>query len=544
MITTPKRFSNPLSNARWVFLLLTVLLGLLILWPWLHFQDWLSAGDHGRDLEAAQEVLRGKTVYRDYWWVYGPLMPYYYAIFYKIFGISIQSILLGKFLIKLTAGILCYLAVSISFRPLTALMATLWFWTFAQDFFFTYSHIGGIMMVMAVIWCLMRYIREQKTSTLWQGLILCFVLSMIKVNFGLSSLATLMASVFFVDRMNNVPFSSPKKLFYFLGIIAVPGAIFLIYWQLLSPLPLYEIRQCLPYSNADQPYNTTPWSAVVSFLKIAWGEASRSAALLIFYILTFFCLIQTSIVWFKNELEPKQKKILTMTVIVLSIYILANFHEYLKSGVWYRWFWAQPPLIVLVFIIFETATQNLHKIIRSLLWAVIALMVGIIVISSWQAAIRFKNPQQKIAGARGGVYVANPEDWVQTVNATTEYLNNTLKPDETFFALPYDIIYYYLTGRPSPSRQTIFFEHINIPLEQERKIIQEIEEKKVNYIVVSNRFMSPERGLGTLGKTYCPVIGKYINDNFIPVIRFGDWQHVPGWGWAHGTMILKRKAAL
>jgi hypothetical protein len=255
-------------------------------------------------------------------------------------------------------------------------------------------------------------------------------------------------------------------------------------------------------------------------------------------------LIQTSIVWLKNELEPKQKKILTMAVIVLGIYTLANFHEYIKSGVWYRWFWAQPPLIVLIFIIFETATQSLHKIIRLLLWAVVALMMGIIVISSWQAAIKFKNPQQKIAGVRGGVYVANPEDWVQTVNATTEYLNKTLKPDETFFALPYDIIYYYLTGRPSPSRQTIFFEHINIPQEQEQKIIQEIEDKKVNYIVLSNRFMSPERGLGILGKTYCPVIGKYINDNFIPVMRFGDWQHVPGWGWAHGTMILKRKVAL
>ena len=217
MTTTQKKVSPPLTNVRWIYLVLTVFLGLLILWPGLHFQDWLSAGDHGRDLDAAEEVLRGKTVYRDYWWVYGPLMPYYYAIFYKIFGISIQSILLGKFLIKLTAGVLCYLAVSVLFNPLTAMMAALWFWTFQQDFFFTYSHIGGILVVMAVIWCLMNYIREQKTSTLWQGLIFCFVLSMIKINFGLSSLATLIAAVFFIDRMNKVPFSSPKKMFYFLG---------------------------------------------------------------------------------------------------------------------------------------------------------------------------------------------------------------------------------------------------------------------------------------------------------------------------------------
>ncbi len=532
------------DKTKYLYLLLTLVLGLMILWPSLSFQDWLSTGDHGRDLDAAEEVLRGKTVYRDYWWVYGPLMPYYYAVFYKIFGIKIQSILLGKFLIKLAAGGLCFLAVSTLFTPLTAMMATLWFWTFQQDFFFTYSHIGGILMVMAVIWCLMNYILGQKNISLWQGLFFCFTLAMIKVNFGLSSLAVLVASAFYVDWSNKTPVTSAKKLFYLLGILIIPAIIVLVYYQLLKPLPMYEIRQCLPYSNADQPYNTTPWAAVISFLKIGWGEAQNSKPLLIFYVLTLLCSIQTITLWVKNAIEPGKKHFIKIACIVMGMYFLANFHEFLKSGVWYRWFWAQPPLIVLVFIIFETATASIHKTIRSLLWGVIALMVGIIAVSSWQASIRFKTPEQMIAGARGGIYVANPGDWVKTVNDTTAYLNTTLKPDETFFALPYDILYYYLTGKPNPSRQTIFFEHINIPALQEQKIIKELELKKVNYIVLSNRFNSPERGLGLLGTTYCPIIGKYINDNFLLVARFGDWQHVPGWGWAHGTMVLKRKTFL
>lgn len=529
------------QTTKFIYLMLTFVLGLVILWPSLGFQDWLSTGDHGRDLDAAEAVLRGKIVYRDYWWVYGPLMPYYYALFYKLFGIKISSILLGKFVIKLTAGIFCFLAVSSLFTPLAAMMATLWFWTFQQDFFFTYSHIGGILFVMTVIWCLLNYMRDQKDITLWQGLIFCLVLAMIKVNFGLSSLAVLLASVFYIDWSQKIPITPAKKLFYLLGIMVIPSVIFLVYYQLLKPLPIYEIRQCLPYSNADQPYNTTPWSALISFFKIGWGEAIKSPALLVFYILTMLCVVQTVMLWVSNAIEPKKKQMIQTALVIMGIFFLANFHEFLKSGVWYRWFWAQPPLIVLVFIIFETATTDLHKVIRSLLWGVIGLMVGLITINSWQASIRFHNPQQLIAGPRGGIYVANPEDWVTTVNATTAYLNTTLKPDETFFALPYDIIYYYLTGKPSPSRQTIFFEHINIPIEQEQKIIKEIETKNVNYVVLSNRFMSPEKGLGMLGNTYCPMIGKYLNDNFIPVARFGEWQRVPGWGWAHGTLILKRK---
>lgn len=544
MSETVSSSSNPTSNKHWIYLLLTIAAGIVLLWPGLNFQDWLSTGDHGRDLDAAEQALRGKIVYQDYWWVYGPVMPYYYAIFYKIFGIKIQSILIGKFVIKMTAGLLCYGAVATLFRPITAMMAALWFWTFQQDFFFTYSHIGGILLVMAVIWCLMHYIRDQKTVTLWQGLLFCFILSLIKVNFGLCSLATFMAAVFVTDRANKTAFTSTKKLFYFLGIAAVPAAVFVIYWALLKPLPMYEIRQCLPYSNDDQPYNTTPWAAVASFIQIAWGEASKSPALLTFYVLTFMCAVQTLIVWFQNGLQANQKRIIGLALLIMGMYTLANFHEFLKSGVWYRWFWAQPPLIVLVFILFETAAQSLHKVFRSLLWGVIALMIGIVGVNAWQAIIRHQTPQQQITGARGGIYAANPEDWVTTVNLTTEYLNKTLKPGETFFALPYDLLYNYLTGRPVPTRQTIFFEHINIPKEQEVKIIAELEAQKINMIVLSNRFMSPEKGLGMLGTTYCPVIGKYIQDHFEPVARIGNWQQTPGWGWSHGTLILKRKIPL
>lgn len=541
MTLNPNAPTNSSPKAKRIYLLLTLAAGIILLLPTTNFQDWLSTGDHGRDLDAFEQTLNGKAVYQDYWWVYGPLMPYYYAFFYKVLGIKIQSILIGKFIIKLTAGALCYLAVSTFFAPLAGFMAALWFWGFQQDFFFTYNHIGGIAVEMGIIWCLLSYIKNQRQNILWQGLVLCFILAMIKVNYGLSSLATLLAATFIVDRSYKIPFHSLKKIFYFLGIIVLPALIVYIYWLLLKSLPMYEIRQCLPYSNADQPYNTMPWIAMWSFLKIEWNEASHNPSLLIFYVLTLLCSIQTSIIWFKNKINAQQKKILTLCVLVLGIYAVTGFHEYLKSGVWYRWFWAQPPLIVMAFIIFETAGRSLNKIIHLLLWSAIALMVGIAGINSWQTTVRYHNPSQEIAGSRGGIAVANPADWVATVNVTTQYLNTTLKPGELFFALPYDVIYYYLTGRPSPTRQTIFFEHINIPPEQEYKVIKEIEDKKVNYILLSNRFMSPEQGLGILGKTYCPVIGKYIDENFTPTARIGDWQHAPGWGWSHGTMILKRK---
>ena len=73
-------------------------------------------------------------------------------------------------------------------------------------------------------------------------------------------------------------------------------------------------------------------------------------------------------------------------------------------------------------------------------------------------------------------------------------------------------------------------------------MIAELEKNNVRYIVLSSRaWARQEFGLGLLGQTYCPLIGKYIQENFEPIARFGDWTDEPGWAWNHGTLILKRK---
>src|SRR5208283_4844581 len=111
------------QNAKCLVLLLVLSAGILITAPYANFQDFLAQGDHGRDLYATQAVLRGEIPYKDFFWFYGPLMPYYYAAFFKIFGVQITSILLGKMVLNIACGILCYLAVSEIFIP-TAAFAT------------------------------------------------------------------------------------------------------------------------------------------------------------------------------------------------------------------------------------------------------------------------------------------------------------------------------------------------------------------------------------------------------------------------------------
>src|SRR5271154_7486888 len=100
-----------LRHSKTLILLLVLLAGIFITAPYSNFQDYLSQGDHGRDLYAAQAVYRGELPYRNFWWVYGPLMPYYYGLFFKVFGVQISSVLLGKLLLRILGGILICLAM-------------------------------------------------------------------------------------------------------------------------------------------------------------------------------------------------------------------------------------------------------------------------------------------------------------------------------------------------------------------------------------------------------------------------------------------------
>src|SRR3989338_8683173 len=139
------------SRASYLFCFAALLLsGILLLQPQTHFQNVLSQGDHGLNLYAIQAVNRGEVPYKDFVWYYGPGMLYYYAAFFKIFGASIQSVLLGKAILILGSWITLYLTLNLFLHPLLSLTGALWFWIFYKNFPYTYNHEGGILLLCIV----------------------------------------------------------------------------------------------------------------------------------------------------------------------------------------------------------------------------------------------------------------------------------------------------------------------------------------------------------------------------------------------------------
>ena len=529
-----------MQTRKFLFLILTIVAGILLLQHHLYYQPLLSQGDHGRDLYAAQMTLKGAVPYRDYWWVYGPLMPYYYALFFKIFGINIKSVLLGKLILNLLSGIFFFLILSPLIPPLFVFAGTLWFLLYNLDFFFTYNHVGGITVLMATVYCLFSYMRSKNKKYLFTALFTIFILCLIKVNFGLAALFLFLLTIFIHDEIYQIPFSRQKGILVVIAAFGLPLLVFLIYFSLFHGFPEYVVRQCLPYLKGDQPYEASLgqtlwswWQAIALNINFHWPNR-------LFALLLIISIAQVFYQAFSNKFEKSFKhEVLFAVALFVSFYVF-NLHEYLVSGVIYRAFWSQPFSIMMIFLFLGVAVRRYHRAVQFLLFAAIFVIIFLRHEEQIQIVNSKKLPEQYLALERGQIIAGNEWGWFATVEQTTEFLQTHLQKDETFFALPYDVLYYYLTDRTSPSRQLIFFEHIKIPPEQEHSVIAEIEKKNVNYILLSNRMLSGEPGLGILGKTYCPILGEYIRDNFQSIAMFGDWADHPGWAWNHGTQILKR----
>ncbi len=529
-------------NYRLTAFLLVPLAGLFLLFHHAAYQPMLAQGDHGRDLYAFAQTLNGHVPYRDYWWVYGPIMPYYYALFFKIFGVAIPSVLVGKLLLTVISGVLIFFSLSLYIPPLFAFIAALWFWMFQPDFFFTYNHVGGLTCLMGITYALFAYIRSPKTKYLYVALFLTFILSLVKINFGLASLFVLIAFYRIYDRIYNVPPTEGKKLFSRLAGIITPAVIFLIYFLLFFGMPVYEIRQCMPYLSADQPYHSTPLQSLGALWNAITMNICTTPANFIFALCTLGALTISLLRLASPKIEKKERSQVLTAFALLGVLYFANLHEYLFSGVLYRSYWATPFSTMMLFFIIGYAISKYSSIrLQRIFFGVLFLLVFTQYTEQLDIVRSKKIPEQFLIPEHGRITTGNDENWFKTVEATTNFIQTRIPKNQNFFAIPYDPLYYYLTDRTSPSRQLIFFEHINIPPEQERKIIIELELGRVNYILVSNRaFAVQEPGLGVFGKTYCPFLGKYIAEHFQPIAKIGDWSHEPGWAWNHGVQILQR----
>lgn len=546
--------TKAMTMAHWMVLFL---LALIIKWPYHNEMLLLVQGDLGRDLYIYEQTLKGALIYRDYQYQYGPLMVYYNALCFKLMGVQVYSILIGQIVMYVLAGFfLCGTLVPFV-GPAVSLLAAAWFLAFFPHFFHTFNHAGGIVAVTAVIFCLTRFFLQPGTRWLAGIAVALFAALLIKLNIGLAAWAGVCVSLVTFNWFFKAGVSAKLQR---TGWLYLGGVIVLalgIYGVLVQGLPAYYVKQCFPWGKE---YSTFSDQGPVPILKGAFqtladnlaghtyetDRLSKMPAILphrVFFLLYIITLPAFFVMIRRYSWDRITRAKYLFTFVVFYLFALLCSHEFLSYGIYYQRFWVIPFVVLAAFFALGVVLGRLDPRLRH---AVLLMIAGVILLEiqgkyAFESFIKSR-PAQLMAYDKVNVYMENSPEWIQTVTQAADYLKAHLRKEEPFVAIPYDALYFYLTGSPSAIPQIFMFNSLRMPPEQEQDIIAALEKKNVRYVLISNRSDNPpEDALGKFGVSYGRAIAAYIDRNFEQAAAFGRWVPRPDWTHQHAVIIYQRK---
>ena len=218
----------------------------LIGWSWRKWPDPLI--DFGRELYVPWEITRGRVLYRDIASLFGPLSPYVNALWFRLFGVSLMTLVACNLAIfaAMVAGI--YHLVRIATGRVTAgaaSLSTLLLFGFAQygpvgnyNFVCPYSHEAthGMALSVAMLVALQSAVAGRR-QILWAMSGACLGLAMLtKPEIGLAASAAAAAGIaggwLAADRRHDISRGVPL----FLASAVAPPLLFFLYFAAMMPI--------------------------------------------------------------------------------------------------------------------------------------------------------------------------------------------------------------------------------------------------------------------------------------------------------------------
>jgi hypothetical protein len=177
-----------------------LIVGVAIVYAWYTWGHWGDIQvDCGREMYVPTDILRGKVLYRDIWYQYGPLPPYVQAMAFALFGINLSTLYaLGMILVILAALLLFEIGRNFQLVLPAAMAPALLFLAESFrpsifNFIFPYTYAASMAAVFGLA-CLYFTVRHAISGQLqWLAIAaICTSLALLtKQEFGLACIAAL-----------------------------------------------------------------------------------------------------------------------------------------------------------------------------------------------------------------------------------------------------------------------------------------------------------------------------------------------------------------
>jgi hypothetical protein len=595
--STPRTFEVRTSDT-WSLVTVAGLGALILLWGWQLYATWGVWGnltiDSGHEMYVPALLAEGKTLYRDVWFMYTPAAPYFNSYLFRLFGVHLNVLYWAGSLSALSAAIFLYLTGMRLSAWLVgwAAGAVVILEAFDSSLFsfplpYSFAAVYGCVVACAFVWVLVIAARSGSWGWMFTAGTLAAAALLLKPEFGTAAYGTL-ALLIAVRAIQTSARSLWRDVSAMLPGIAI--SVLVIYWMVSIAGVSFITQENImswPTSYFMKTYGqqwlerigfavnaTAIWVSVALALFPAgvvmelycilkwkrWDTISVIARLALFlavlaYAIGFLNLTPRDMVaalifpklmvlyvavaaagaWWYFWRQPAADRDLSVPLLFTFASLLA-FRILLKMGSWGYPIYYNGPVILCYWLLASAVFAGLAGGNRlAFLGEVLICVVGV---SGIAYAVGHFVPARGVVPlitARGTVRVA--PRLAEGYEAAIAFMKDKAAQGEYVLSVPEDTSLYFLSGTYCPTRVYLFSPGVLAPGKMTDETIQEIERKRVRYLLWSNRTFE-EYGTPVFGTDFNREFGEYLTSHYR---RIG--QVTPDYSWRVDAWERRPEAA-
>jgi Dolichyl-phosphate-mannose-protein mannosyltransferase len=575
----------PWDSTTWV-----ALVAIVAIWGTRFYTTWATWGsltiDCGREMYVPAALAQGKTLYRDVWYMYGPVAPYFNAFLYRLFGIRLEVLYWAGSLSALASAILLFLIgkrMSSRLAGFTAaivvLLQSFHAWHFSFPLPYSFAAVYGALIACMFLWSAIYAASSENNVWFFASACASAVALLLKLEYGIACyavLALLMAGR--ALRRRSWKFLLTDALLALPGVLVSGGVIawmvsirgveFMTQENIASWPTSYFMRT---YGKAWMEKTGLALSAgafgealiraifflgcVLVVYLIAWQKPRSKRTILIACVtggaLVSYGLLQhwPALTYFAALFFPRDMVLYVLILALcavfltkwfsaanddLSILILFAFSTLLAFRVLLRMtpggypIYYNGPVILAFLLALRPLVPRGDIPRRVVLRAEVLFCLGCLSVVTIAAGryVADTSDMTKLTTDRGSILVSNQV--AANYKAAIAFMKERAAHGEVTLSIPEDVSLYFLSETDCPTRIYTFAPGIVAPGKMTSDVEREIESKHVRYLIWSNRTY-PDYGAPVFGQDFNQELGDYLKAHYRMVREMVpnsdlDWQ--------------------
>jgi hypothetical protein len=549
---------------------------MFLLWAWQLHSTWGAWGnltiDSGHEMYIPAALAQGRMLYRDLWFNFGPVAPYFNSYLFRLFGIHLSVLYWAGSFAALGSAVFLYLAgMQLSAWPIgwTA-GAVILLESFQPSFFcfplpYSFSAVYGCLVA-----CLSMYLLIQASSSTGSAWVFfagsaAATALLLKPEFGIACYVTLIALIGIRGFQKRSAKPILTDIAMVLPGIAACGAVIL--WMVSIRGFDFITQENLdnwPTSFFMRTYGrrilqNTGFSLSLASLADAFTQSLFPAA----FLLALYCffmwkrfdvrsivmrliLLAGLVIWYKfMGLDPQTvlaslvfPRDMVLYVLLaaacswwffwrrkatgrrhLVIPLILTFSALQAFRILFKMTPSQYPIyyngpVVFCFLLLVLALIRQSVRTPALIWRIESVVCVACLASVGLYAHQTRSITKSfvpLTTDRGTILVS--PHMKESYQAAIGFMKEKAALGENVLSIPEDTSLYFLSGTDSPSRVYMFLPGIMAPGKMTAEVIQEVESKHVRYLLWSNRLFW-EYGVAIFGTDFDRQIGDYLRSHY------------------------------